>query len=114
MQWGVYNTSESTINRNPRDKARTLGAKQWPTSLHLSKLGFEVLIIDNLSRRKIDTELGSNSLTPIQTIDKRIQAWEEVTKEKIELSITTPSVFLISTPYLFVSNSVLETCRPAS
>ena len=59
----------------------------WPTSLYLSKKGYKIIIVDNLSRRKIDTELGSNSLTPIQTIDKRIQAWEEITKEKIEFKL---------------------------
>ena len=59
----------------------------WPTSLHLSKEGFKIVIVDNLSRRKIDTELGSNSLTPIQPIDKRIQAWEEITKEKIKFEL---------------------------
>jgi nucleoside-diphosphate-sugar epimerase len=30
----------------------------WPTSLHLSDKGHDVHIIDNLSRRWIDTELG--------------------------------------------------------
>ena len=29
----------------------------WPTSLHLSDLGHEVTIVDNLSRREIDIEL---------------------------------------------------------
>ncbi|MDZ7824878.1 MAG: NAD-dependent epimerase/dehydratase family protein [Gammaproteobacteria bacterium] len=36
----------------------------WPTVLHLSNLGHEVTIVDNLSRRWIDTELGVQSLTP--------------------------------------------------
>ena len=30
----------------------------WPTSLHLSNAGHEIHILDNLSRRWIDTELG--------------------------------------------------------
>ena len=50
----------------------------WPTCLYLSKQGYEVVIIDNLSRRKIDTELGCESLTPIQPIEKRIEAWKDV------------------------------------
>ena len=37
----------------------------WPTSLHLSAAGYDVAIVDNLSRRKIDIELGTESLTPI-------------------------------------------------
>ncbi|AEV36831.1 sulfolipid (UDP-sulfoquinovose) biosynthesis protein [Pseudovibrio sp. FO-BEG1] len=51
----------------------------WPTALHLSKLGHDVVIIDNLSRRRIDLELGVESLTPICRIDDRINAWFEVT-----------------------------------
>ena len=38
----------------------------WPTSLYLSDQGHDVVIVDNLSRRNIDTELGCDSLTPIQ------------------------------------------------
>eukprot|EP00957_Ditylum_brightwellii_P154002 11721863-Ditylum_brightwellii.AAC.1 len=39
----------------------------WPTSLYLSDQGHDVVIVDNLSRRNIDNELGCNSLTPIAT-----------------------------------------------
>jgi len=55
----------------------------WPTSLHLSSCGFEVLIVDNLSRRKIDIELGCDSLTPISSIFDRISAWKETTGKEI-------------------------------
>ena len=37
----------------------------WPTSLYLSDQGHDIVIVDNLSRRNIDTELGCDSLTPI-------------------------------------------------
>lgn len=56
----------------------------WPTSLHLSAQGHRVVIVDNLSRRNIDNELESGSLTPIQPMGKRIQAWEEVSGHTIE------------------------------
>jgi len=39
----------------------------WPTSLYLSDQGHDVVIVDNLSRRKIDLDLGCDSLTPIQS-----------------------------------------------
>ena len=55
----------------------------WPTALHLSQLGYDVSIVDNLSRRKIDVELGCQSLTPIATIEKRLAAWEAITGKKI-------------------------------
>jgi UDP-sulfoquinovose synthase len=50
----------------------------WPTSLHLSDEGHEVVIVDNLSRRNIDNELEVNSLTPISSMGTRIAAWKEV------------------------------------
>lgn len=56
----------------------------WPTSLYLSALGHEVLIVDNLSRRKIDVELEADSLTPISPLSIRLQAWKEVSGKTIE------------------------------
>ena len=55
----------------------------WPTALHLSSLGHDVLIIDDLSRRKIDIELEVESLTPIQPISVRLGAWKEVSDQTI-------------------------------
>lgn len=55
----------------------------WPTSLHLSSLGHEVTIVDNLSRRKIDIELECESLTPIKPMSVRLQAWKEVSGKEI-------------------------------
>ena len=56
----------------------------WPTSLHLSNLGHEIFILDNLSRRKIDVELEVESLTPIQPISTRLTAWKEVSNKDIQ------------------------------
>jgi UDP-sulfoquinovose synthase len=50
----------------------------WPTSLHLSAEGHDVVNVDNLSRREIDLELGIESLTPIRTLEERLFAWREV------------------------------------
>ena len=55
----------------------------WPASLHLSDLGHEVVVVDNLSRRAIDEELGVESLTPIVSTEERIAAWEEVSGNTI-------------------------------
>jgi UDP-sulfoquinovose synthase len=44
----------------------------------LADQGHEVLIVDNLSRRKIDVDLEVDSLTPITSIGERLQAWEEI------------------------------------
>ena len=56
----------------------------WPTSLNLSKQGYDVTIVDNLSRRKIDIELECNSLTPIQPLNTRISTWKELTGNDID------------------------------
>ncbi len=55
----------------------------WPTSLHLSQRGHDVVIVDNLSRRKIDVELEVESLTPIRPISERLRAWKEVSGRQI-------------------------------
>jgi UDP-sulfoquinovose synthase len=55
----------------------------WPTSLKMSKLGNDVTIVDNLSRRKIDIELECESLTPIKPITKRLSAWKSLTGKRI-------------------------------
>jgi UDP-sulfoquinovose synthase len=55
----------------------------WPTSLHLSNVGHEVVIVDNLSRRNIDNELEAGSLTPIAPMGARLGAWQEVSGKRI-------------------------------
>ncbi|STC76224.1 sulfolipid biosynthesis protein [Corynebacterium minutissimum] len=55
----------------------------WPASLYLSDQGHEVIIVDNLSRRAIDEELGAESLTPIVSIEERLAAWTEVSGKTI-------------------------------
>ncbi|EEI63202.1 NAD dependent epimerase/dehydratase family protein [Corynebacterium glucuronolyticum ATCC 51866] len=55
----------------------------WPTALHLSDAGHDVLIVDNGSRRAIDEELGAFSLTPICPLNERVKAWKDVTGKEI-------------------------------
>lgn len=59
----------------------------FPTALKLSREGHEIKILDNLSRRKIDLELGCNSLTKIYSIYDRIKAWKEVTSKEISFEL---------------------------
>jgi UDP-sulfoquinovose synthase len=61
----------------------------WPTSLHLSRRGHEVIIVDNLSRRKIDIELEVESLTPIRPMSERLRAWKDVSGESIRFESFT-------------------------
>lgn len=55
----------------------------WATALHLSDIGHEIIIVDNLSRRAIDVELGVQSLTPIASITTRLKAWKDVSGKDI-------------------------------
>ena len=56
----------------------------WPTALHLSNCGYDVIIVDNLSRRKIDIELEVDSLTPISPMSLRLKAWKEISGNDIQ------------------------------
>ncbi|AQL56795.1 NAD-dependent epimerase/dehydratase family protein [Abyssicoccus albus] len=59
----------------------------WPTALYLSKQGHDVSIIDNLVRRDIDDELHSNSVTPIASLEERVEKWKELTGKEIRTYI---------------------------
>jgi UDP-sulfoquinovose synthase len=55
----------------------------WPTALHLSAGGHEVVVVDNFARRVADVELETSSLTPIAPLGVRLAAWEEVSGERV-------------------------------
>ena len=55
----------------------------WPTALHLSEQGHEVAVLDNFARRGYDSELGVESLVPIEPLQSRIAVWRELTGKQI-------------------------------
>jgi UDP-sulfoquinovose synthase len=55
----------------------------WPTALHLSAAGHDVVIVDNFARRNADVELEVESLTPIRPLGVRRAAWLEATGREI-------------------------------
>lgn len=55
----------------------------WPLSLRLSNKNHKVLILDNLSRRKIDMDLKSNSLIQIKDINTRLETWKTISGNEI-------------------------------
>ncbi len=57
----------------------------WPTALHLSARGHDVVIVDSLVRRQVDGELDVQSLTPITSPKERRDAWAEVSGRHIHL-----------------------------
>ena len=50
----------------------------WPCAVNLAEQNHDVIIVDNLSRRKIDIDLEVESLTPIASITERLSAWENI------------------------------------
>ena len=67
-------------SRGPQLRIAILGGDGfigWPATLHLSSAGHDVAIVDNLSRRRIDNELGVQSLTPIDPILERRRVWQQ-------------------------------------
>jgi UDP-sulfoquinovose synthase len=59
----------------------------WATALYLSSRGYEVGILDSLVRRHWDNELGVDTLTPIASIQQRIQRWYDLTGKTIDLFV---------------------------
>ncbi len=59
----------------------------WPTALHLSAVGHDVGICDNLVRRDYDKEMGVASLVPIASIEDRVAAWGKASGKKLETYI---------------------------
>ena len=55
----------------------------WPTSLYLSHRGHEVHILDSLVRRWQDRQLGVESLTPIRSLEERLQVWQTLSGQRI-------------------------------
>jgi len=52
----------------------------WPTAMYLTRHGHEVHIVDNYLRRRMHSEAGSGSLTPIAPdLATRTRVWHEVT-----------------------------------
>ena len=59
----------------------------WPTAMRFSSKGHEVALVDNFSRRRWHETHGSGSLTPIRDLDERVEAWHEVSGERIRTYI---------------------------
>jgi UDP-sulfoquinovose synthase len=55
----------------------------WPTAMRFSARGHEVSVVDNFSRRRWHTENSTDSLTPILSLDARIDAWRDASGNEI-------------------------------
>ena len=59
----------------------------WPTTMHFANEGHDVYAIDNLSKRKIESEHGVEPLNIIKPFNERIKSWNLNQKNKINYLI---------------------------
>jgi UDP-sulfoquinovose synthase len=55
----------------------------WPTAMRFSGGGHEVSVVDNFSRRRWHEAHGTDSLTPIGSLDERIAGWKEISGKDV-------------------------------
>ena len=82
----------------------------WATALYLSNRGYEVGILDSLVRRHWDLELGVQTLTPIASIQQRLQRWHDLSGKSIDLFIgdITNYEFLSKTLHQFEPEAIVH------
>ena len=56
----------------------------WASAMYFSRRAHTVAVVDNFTRRLMHLERGTDSLTPIQSLPVRLDAWREVTGRTIE------------------------------
>jgi UDP-sulfoquinovose synthase len=57
----------------------------WPTAMHFSARGHEVLAVDSLLKRRLQRDMGQEPLAPIgASLLERVRAWNEVTGREIQ------------------------------
>ena len=59
----------------------------WPTSMHLASKGFEVVAVDNYSRRSIAGECDSEALIECPMLDKRAEIYKDVSGKGIKVTV---------------------------
>lgn len=77
----------------------------WPTSMFFANKGHHVYSIDNLSKRKIESEYGIEPLNDISTFKKRINHWNKNQSNSINYRV----VDLLNYKVL---NELLESFQP--
>ena len=71
----------------------------WPTAMHFSNRGHEVMVVDNFVKRRIELEDGIQPLEPIPTLHQRVAFWRDITGHEIPMRIgdMTNSRFVYNT-----------------
>ena len=82
----------------------------WPAAMHFSSAGHQVAVVDSFIRRGYDQELGTSSLTPVQSLDRRVERWHEITGRRIEFCVgdLVDAEFVASTLRRFSPDAVVH------
>ena len=59
----------------------------WPTAMHLSDVGHEVMIVDNFVKRQMEMESGVEPLHVCPALNRRCALWKDVTGKEIHLRV---------------------------
>lgn len=59
----------------------------WPTAMHFSARGDEVVVVDNFAKRRWELEEGIEPLLPVPTLHARVKRWKEVSGRDIQLKV---------------------------
>jgi UDP-sulfoquinovose synthase len=59
----------------------------WPTAMHLSRRGHEVMVVDNYFRRQASTELNREPLIPVLNLHQRTALWKSVSGKQVAVRI---------------------------
>ncbi|MCB0860552.1 MAG: NAD-dependent epimerase/dehydratase family protein [Solirubrobacterales bacterium] len=59
----------------------------WPTAMRFSDRGHDVVIVDNFARRRWHLDQSTDSLTPIGSLQDRLDTWERVAGRRIEARV---------------------------
>src|SRR5690348_3690440 len=82
----------------------------WPTAMRFSGKGHDVAVVDNFARRRWHEQAGTDSLTPIASLDDRISAWHEVSGKRIESHIgdISEGTFIADTVRDFLPDTIIH------
>ena len=59
----------------------------WPTAIHFSARGDEVMVVDNFAKRQWELEDGIEPLVPIPPLHRRVAEWERISGKKIGMRV---------------------------
>jgi len=80
----------------------------WPTAMHFSQLGHDVLVVDNLAKRQWEAEVDSAPLQPLPTLRHRVRVWREATGKEIRVAIAENARFVYETFAEFQPDAVVH------